>query len=128
MRRYLTVKEVVAFHDRILTEIGGLPGFRDQGLVDSAVNRLHTGYYKNLFEEAAALMESLANNHGFLDGNKRTAFVSTDAFLRLNGFHMRVEPLAAHALMTQAIAQHIFKFDLILAWIFTDYERIEEGA
>lgn len=125
MRRYLTLNEVVGFHDRVLVEIGGFPGFRDKGLVDSAVNRVHTGYYKNLFEEAAALMESLANNHGFVDGNKRTAFVATDTFLRLNGFCLQVEPLAAHNLMTKAIAQHVFNFGLVLEWIFSDYERLK---
>jgi death-on-curing protein len=124
MTRYLTTLEVERFHDSVLAEIGGLSGFRDRGLVDSAVNRVHTGYYRNLFEEAAALMESLANNHGFIDGNKRTAFVSTDAFLRLNGFWLDVEPIAAHNLMTRAIAQHVFKFDLIVEWIFLDYERL----
>jgi death on curing protein len=122
--RYLTFEDVVRFHDLVLAQTGGLSGFLNRGYVDAAVNRLHTGYYNNIFEESAALMESLANNHGFVDGNKRTAFVSTDTFLRLNGFYLNVEPDAAHALITQAMAKEVFKFGLIVEWIFRDYERL----
>jgi death-on-curing protein len=123
-RRYLTFDDVVDIHDRVLADIGGLPGFLNRGYVEAAVGRLHTGYYRNIFEEAAALMESVANNHGFVDGNKRTSFVAADTFLRLNGFCMQVEPLAAHELITRAMAAKVFKFDLILEWIFEKYERL----
>ena len=122
--RYLTFEHVVDIHDRILAEIGGLPGFLNKGYVEAAVGRLHTGYYRNLFEEAAALMESVANNHGFVDGNKRTGFTSADTFLRLNNFYINVDPLAAHEFITRAMAANLFKFDLILEWIFMDYERL----
>jgi len=124
LANYLSIDDVVSFHDRVLAETGGMPGFLNRGYVDAAVNRLQTGYYNNLFEEGAALMESLANNHGFVDGNKRTAFVSTDAFLRLNGFYMHVDPIAAHKLMINAMAQKVFKFRLIVEWIFDEYERL----
>ena len=52
---------------------------------------VQTGYYNSIEEEAAALMESLGNNHGFLDGNKRIAFTAADVFLRRNGFYIEVE-------------------------------------
>jgi death-on-curing protein len=123
-RRYLTFDEVVSIHDKVLSEIGGLPGFLDEGRIHAAVGRLTSGYYNHLFEEAAALMESVANNHGFVDGNKRTAFAAADTFLRLNGFCIRIEPLVACELITQAMAAKLFKFDLILEWIFMDYERL----
>src|ERR1035438_3087184 len=122
-RIYLAFDDVVEIHDRVLAEFGGLPGFLNKGYVEAAVGRLHTGYYNNLFEEAAALMESVANNHGFVDGNKRTGFSASDTFLRLNGFRMDVEPKAAHDLITTAMAEKKFKFDLILEWIFEKYER-----
>ncbi len=122
--RYLTFDDVVAIHDRVLAEIGGMPGFLDKGRIEAAVGRLTTGYYNNLFEEAAALMESLANNHGFVDGNKRTGFSAADTFLRLNGFYIAVDSLVAHEFITRAMAAKHFKFDLILEWIFLDYERL----
>ncbi|MDE0432064.1 MAG: type II toxin-antitoxin system death-on-curing family toxin [Caldilineaceae bacterium] len=48
--------------------------------------QLGLGYDESLIEEAAALLESLANNDPFVDGNKRTAFAITDTFLHLNGY------------------------------------------
>jgi death on curing protein len=131
-RRYITLAEVEAIHDELIKRIGGDHGYRDKGLVDSAVNRIHTGYYRNIFEEAAALIDSISNNQGFLDGNKRTAFTSADTFLRWNGFYMNVEQDAAERLMINATktmdpktARHVFRFPLILEWIFTDYEVLE---
>jgi death-on-curing protein len=55
------------------------------GALEAALLRPQLGYYEGLIEEAAALMESLANNHPFIDGNKRVAFFVTDTFLRMNG-------------------------------------------
>src|SRR5580692_3883972 len=128
-RRYITLPEVEDIHDAVIDRTGGFPGYRDKGLVDSAVNRLLTGHYHNIFEEAAALMESIANKHGFVDGNKRTAFISTDTFLRWNGFCLDVEPIEAQRLMINATKtmdtktdRHVFRFPLILEWIFSDYE------
>src|SRR5438105_2010446 len=69
-RVYLTVAEVLAIHHRQIETYGGSHGLRDIGALEAAVFRPQTGYYNNLAEEAAALMESLANNHPFLDGNK----------------------------------------------------------
>jgi death-on-curing protein len=132
-RRYITLPEVEKIHDAVLERTGGLLGYRDKGSVDSAVNRLLTGHYRNIFEEAAALMESIANNHGFMDGNKRTAFISTDTFLRWNGFYLDVEPMGAQKLMVKATEtidpktqRHVFRFPLILEWIFSDYEVRKE--
>jgi len=56
---------------------GGSHGVRDQGLLEAALYRPQTGYYADLIEEAAALWESLAQNHPFIDGDKRTAFAAT---------------------------------------------------
>ena len=128
-RRYITLPEVEKIHDAVIERTGGFSGYRDRGLVESAVNRPHSGYYRNLFEEAAALMESIANNQGFADGNKRTAFISTDTFLRWNGFYLNVQPIGARKLMVNAskmmdpkTERHVFRFPLILEWIFSDYE------
>src|ERR1700687_6004505 len=95
-RIYPTVAEVIEIHRLLIEEFGGLHGIRDQALLESAIFRPQSGYYNNLFEEAAALMESLANNHAFLDGNKRISFVLTDVMLRANGYFLDVEPVDAH--------------------------------
>ena len=62
-------------------KFGGAPGIRDDGALESALMRPQIGYYDSLIEESAALLESLAMNHPFVDGNKRTALGTTDAFL-----------------------------------------------
>jgi death-on-curing protein len=82
---YLTVIEVLTIHAAMVDEFGGTEGIRDLGALESAVFRPETGYYDGPIEEAAALMESLLQNHPFLDGNKRTAFAAADLHLRMNG-------------------------------------------
>lgn len=84
-RVYITLDDALWIHEEQLKLYGGASGVRDQGLVLSALLRPQTGYYADVIEEAAALWESLAMNHGFVDGNKRVAFASTILFLQANG-------------------------------------------
>jgi len=70
-----------------------------------------------LIHEAAALMESLANNHAFLEGYKRISFVLTDAFLPANGSFLAVEALSAHRFITEAISKREFRFRQIREWL-----------
>jgi death on curing protein len=116
-RIYPTVAETIETHRLLIEEFGGLHGIRDMGLLESAVLRAQNGYYGNLIEEASALMESLANNHTFMDGNKRVSFVMTDAMLRANGYFLDIEPLEAHKLITEAMEKNGFRFPMIRDWI-----------
>ena len=116
-RFYPTVAETIEAHRLLIEEFGGLHGIRDKGLLESAVVRPQNGYYSNLLEEASALMESLANNHAFIDGNKRVSFVMTDVMLRLNGYFLDVEPLEAHRQITEAMEKNEFRFPMIRDWI-----------
>ena len=85
MTDYLIVAEVLAIHEDQIARYGGSAGIRDRGLLEAALFRPQTGYYADLVEEAAALWESLSQNHPFVDGNKRTAFAVTYTFLVING-------------------------------------------
>jgi len=116
-RIYLTVAEGMAIQHLQIEEYGGVHGVRDKGLLESAVFRPQVGYYANAAEEAAALMESLANNHPFFDGNKRVAFAATHTFLLLNGYDLTVDPSAAYTFMMDSIANSEFRFSKILGWI-----------
>jgi death-on-curing protein len=116
-RVYPTVAEATEFHKQLIEEFGGTQGLRDKGRLEAAILRPQTGYYGTLAEEAAALMESLANNHAFLDGNKRTSFAVTDTFLRLNGFCLEVNPLEAYSFISEAMSKGEFRFDRIRDWI-----------
>jgi death-on-curing protein len=87
---YLTAQQVLFIHARLLAATGGEHGVRDVGLLQSAVARPQATFdghdlYPDLFHKAAALMESLAQNHPFVDGNKRTAITAASLFLLRNG-------------------------------------------
>jgi death-on-curing protein len=88
VKRYLSVADLVRLNERMVNRWGGIAGVRDQSLLESAVARPQIGYYEGVTEEAAALCESLLQNHPFLDGNKRTAVVATAVFLRWNGYRL----------------------------------------
>ncbi|MEX0838224.1 MAG: type II toxin-antitoxin system death-on-curing family toxin, partial [Parvibaculum sp.] len=99
MPDYLTLTEVLSMHEELIDLYGGAKGVRDMGAIESALFRPQTGYYDDVVAEAAALLESLAVNHPFIDGNKRVAFAVADVFLRLNGYRFEEDPVAAHEFM-----------------------------
>ncbi len=87
MTIYLELDEVLAIHDAVEPE---QPQIRDVGAIQSALGRPQaTAFgedaYPTIWEKAAALMQSLACNHRWLDGNKRTAWTATMTFLEVNG-------------------------------------------
>lgn len=88
MTVYLSVQELIQINLEMVEEWGGIAGVRDQGALEAAVARPQTGYYSDLVEEAAALCESLLQNHPFIDGNKRSAITATGVFLRLNDYEL----------------------------------------
>ena len=125
-RIYPTVAEAIEIHQLLIEEFGGLAGIRDQALLESAIFRLQSGYYNDLFEQAAALMESLSNNQAFLDGNKRVSFVLTDVMLRANGYFLEVDPLKGCKFINDAIAKKEFRFSQIRDWIVSITEPLED--
>jgi len=125
MREYLTVAEVYRMEHRLIELFGGLHGIRDAGAIEAAVFRPQTGYYDSVEEEAAALMESLGMNHGFIDGNKRIAFTAADVFLRRNGFYLEVTTEDGHEFIEGSIARQEFRFGKILDWIRQYLKRLE---
>ena len=102
---------------RLIELFGGLRGVRDTGAIEAAVFRPQTGYYNSVEEEAAALMESLGMNHGFLDGNKRIAFTAADVFLRRNGFYIDITAEEGHQFIEGSLERQEFRFAKILEWI-----------
>jgi len=116
-RVYLTVAEVIAIQHHQIEEYGGEHGLLNQGALEAAVFRPQTGYYSDLSEEAAALLESLVNNHPFLDGNKRVGFAAAHTFLLMNGFDLNVSSKSAFELMIKTIGEGKFRFALLRDWI-----------
>ena len=79
--------------------------------------RPQMGYYENITEEAASLMESLAMNHPFIDGNKRMAFFATDVFLRMNGFSIDCDNQTAHTAFMSMFEASTFDFHHLKDWL-----------
>jgi death on curing protein len=114
---YLTVAEVLAMHADQIKRYGGSQGVRDQGLLEAALYRPQTGYYADLIEEAGALWESLAQNHPFIDGNKRTAFAATYTFLSINGIHLTAEAQETYVFVASLYELNQFEFDKLVNWL-----------
>lgn len=114
---FLSTDEVLEIHAALIERFGGKAGVRDLGLLESALFRPGTGYYKDLVEMASALFESLIMNHAFVDGNKRVAFFVTDIFLRLNGYKLKVDGKEAHRFLIGLLEAHQCNYEHLLPWV-----------
>lgn len=114
---HLTVADVLGMHTVLMQRYGGAMGVRDPGALEAALFRPQTGYYKDIVAEAAALLESLAINHPFVDGNKRIAFAAADVFLRINGWRLQRAPLLIHAEMIQMFEFGTFDMAHVEPWL-----------
>ncbi len=114
---YLTTADLLGLHVILIKRYAGLLGVRDPGALEAATYRPQSGYYKDLIQEASALMESLVINHPFLDGNKRIAFAATDVFLRINRWQINCEPMAIYSEMMQLLEAGNFDFAHIEPWL-----------
>jgi death-on-curing protein len=101
----------------LIRAFGGADGIRDLGLLESALLRPQTGYYGDLIEEAAALWESLAMNHAFLDGNKRVAYAATELFLGLNDLAVTATDASIEAFIYHHLEAGTFRKDVLDAWL-----------
>ena len=117
IRQYLLIEDVFAFHEDQLARYGGADGVRDMGQLQAALFRPQTGYYKDLTEEAAALWESLSQNHPFVDENKRTAFAVTDTFLLINGLEITAGPMETWTFLINLYETREMNFENLDTWL-----------
>jgi death on curing protein len=118
--RWITVAIATAIHDEAIYEFGGLPGLRDQGLPESALDRprnlLAHEPRSSIFQIAATMCIGIVKDHPFSDGNKRTALLTTRAFLYLNG--QELEPRQDDEVMTLvALAEGSLNQQQLAAWL-----------
>jgi len=123
LAEYLRVVEVLALHAILIDEFGGTDGVRDLGALEAAVFRPQTGYYEDPILEAAALLESLIQNHPFLDGNKRAAVAAADVHLRLNGFELGGNSMEHHRLLVSLMERGNLDWRAIDAWLRDNVEE-----
>jgi death-on-curing protein len=126
-RDYLTLADVLGMHTTLIQRYGGSPGLRDAGALESAIFRPQAGYYADIVAEAAALLESLAINHPFVDGNKRIAFAAVDVFLRINGWRLQRDPAQIYAEMIQMFDTGTFDIVHLEPWL-RGFAAQDEGS
>jgi death on curing protein len=114
---YLTTADALFFHRQLIEQYGGAAGVRDVGALESALHRPQTGYYESIVHEAAALLESLIQNHPFVDGNKRVAFAVMDVFLRINGYRLTTDSNSIHAFMMELFELRRFDMEHLVPWL-----------
>jgi death on curing protein len=115
-------------HVELLRRYGRAQGVRDPGALEAAMFRPQTGYYADIVAEAAAMMESLAINHPFVDGNKRVAFAAVDVFLRVNGWCLQRAPMQIYTEMLHMFETHIFDNAHLEPWLRSFAVEIAEDA
>jgi len=120
--------EALRAHEHALT-FGGRAGVRDLGSIESAIARPYSGYYRPIAKKAAALMQSLATNHGFVDGNKRTAILMTFIRLVRSGYTLSFADEASFnreiEQMVLDVVEHRLDFDGLVAWMNRRLKRYD---
>ncbi len=117
MTEYVTTADALFFHKQLIERYGGAPGVRDAGALESALHRPQTGYYDTLVHEAAALLESLVQNHPFVDGNKRVAFAVVDVFLRINDHWITADSQAIYEYLIKLFEDRTFDMEHLVPWL-----------
>jgi death-on-curing protein len=121
---YLTVVEVLAIHADQVKRYGGAAVLRDPGQLEAALFRPQTGYYADLIEEAAALWESLSQNHPFVDGNKRTAFAAMYTFLAINVWRLTADAQSTYLFMSGLYKSQSFALEALATWLRQNTQRV----
>jgi death on curing protein len=126
---YLTTAQILFLHARLIDETGGSHGLRDLGLLEAATGRPQATFdeqelYPDLFSKAATFMDSLVNNHPFVDGNKRTGITAAALFLRQNGYRLTATNPELEA-FTLKVASSRVEVNEIAAWFRTHSASIE---
>jgi death on curing protein len=119
--KYLTAEQVLFIHARLIVETGGSHGLRDLSMLESAVARPQATFdgkelYSGAFLKAAALMESLVNNHPFVDGNKRTGIAAAALFLRANGWRLSAQNAEIEEFSVQVVVSHL-EIEAVADWL-----------
>lgn len=111
----IKLADVLAAHDEALT-YGGRGGIVSLDLIESAIGRPYSGYHRSISRKAAALLEALVNNHGFTDGNKRTALLATELLIRRSGYTLVMREDEWFDDLIVNVAEGVVGFDELVAW------------
>ncbi|MEK7631442.1 MAG: type II toxin-antitoxin system death-on-curing family toxin [Patescibacteria group bacterium] len=118
---YLDGEELLRLHKIVIDFAGGSHGVRDAHLLASILEKpqMEFGgevFYPTVWDKAACYLESLANFHVFVDGNKRTAVAVTSRFLRLNGYRLTATNKEIESFIVEVVVKK-FSVTVIAAWL-----------
>ena len=118
----ITLTDVMKAHGEAL-KYGGAEGIINLSLIKSAIGRPYTGYYRQIYKKAAALTHSLCRNHGFTDGNKRTALICLRLMLKRSGHKLINTPEIELENLIIDIAIGEIDFDALTNWFKTRIKK-----
>lgn len=123
----VTLADALEAHQEALAT-GGRPGIPNLHLVRSAIDRPYNGYYRSIARKAAALIESMATNHGFADGNKRTTLILLHTLLTRSGYQLKLTEEDASLdqaaeEMVVAVVTHDISFKGLVGWLEARLKR-----
>ena len=122
--KFITLDEVLDIHTDQISSFGGSVGIRDEGLLESALAQPQVTYagellHPTIHEQAAAYLYHLAKNHAFVDGNKRIALATVNAFLKLNGYKLTLSKAKTEQLVIDVVESKVSKEELFV--VFENY-------
>ena len=125
MSKYLTISEIIDINQDQVAKSGEPHAVTRLNELESAVGRPASGYYADIISEAAALWESLACNHPFMNGNKRTAYAATNVFLEINGIgiHATEDELVEFIAERYSTEPHTMNHEHLESWLRSNTEK-----
>jgi death-on-curing protein len=105
---------------------GGRPGISSLDLIESAIGRPYSGYHRTIHLKAAALLESMVKNHGFTDGNKRTAWLLTELLIERSGYTLTIDEDYPIDDLVVDLASGALAFDEVAQWFANNLARRPE--
>lgn len=123
MHYRLTLADALTAHDEAL-RYGGRDGISSLHLIESALARPYSGYHRPMARKAAAVLESMVGNHGFIDGNKRTAWLLVEILIDRSGYRLGIPDDERIDDLVVAVAEGHLRFDDLVAWFAARLKRV----
>ena len=123
MHYRLTLADALTAHDEAL-RYGGRDGISSLHLIESALARPYSGYHRSMARKAAALLESMVGNHGFIDGNKRTAWLLVEVLIDRSSYRLDIPDDAPIDDLVVAVADGRLGYDNLVEWFSSNLRRV----
>lgn len=121
----VSLADVLSAHDEALT-YGGRAGVISLEAIESAIGRPYSGYHRAIHLKAAALLHALVQNHGFVDGNKRTALIVTVLLIERSGYQLHLEAGERIDDLVVSVAAGTIGFDPLAEWLKLRIRKLDQ--